>query len=307
MALIGSLSRDVVMCIIPYIDVPDILNVSLGNRTIYSRLFPNESIWRQYVIQTAADDSWAGIKMNDISWKELVQLVRMRLSPELRKTQTGIHLSMELRKIHLRRRFATPPASRDFLRLFLEVITDNPKIPTLVIPGTEVPYSDLDELKVDKSEMTFAFAPKDGSTFLLWQGEGDNFSTYSCYGVDRQSTSNRVYMSETDVPYRLFKKIYSSTLSKKDYATVGQVLHNDPQFYEGISSSKYNWATGHSYHRSGNAPTGIASSTSSIDRPDLRIQCITKIIVTYSVNALYQMFIRGIKLSDLTYEHMTCV
>lgn len=303
--LFGSLNRDVVLLIVGHLNIQDILSVSLGNWTLYSQLFSYEAIWYKYVIDTAADTSWHGIKQGDISWKDLVQMVRMRIPSELRKEQTPIQLSMELRKIHLRRRFEAPPSSKDFLRLYLEVKTNNPKIPTILVPGTEVPYLDLDELKANKSEMTFVFNPKEGGSFLSWAGEGGNDTYITYYCIDRHTTPNPRLDISTNIV--IYTKSWKSTLGKKDYAFVGQVLHGDPHFYEGMSSSKYNWDTSHSYHRSGNAPTGMASSTRGVDKPDLRIDCITRVVVTYSVNALYNVFIKGIKQENLKKEHYNVI
>lgn len=295
MALVGTLSRDVVLCIIPHLDVQDILNVSLGNWTLYGQLFLNETVWHQYVIRTAADLSWKGIKFGDISWKELVRMVRTKIPPKLRKTKTRIQLSIELRKIHLRKRLEAPQSSKDYLQPFLKIFT-NSSIPEIIIPGKEY-YDELSD-----NGIAFSFAPRNGSTFLVWIGEGNNYSKGLHYWIDRRSILN-LYIEFKGKKVELSRKEYYSTLSKKDYSTVGQLLYNNPNFYEGTSSSKYNWDTSHGYHRSGNAPSGMGSSTREIDKPNLSIKCIKNIVVTYSINALYQIFINGVNPSELTDNH----
>lgn len=89
----------------------------------------------------------------------------------------------------------------------------------------------------------------------------------------------------------LYINTHYSLLSKKNYRDIGQLLHNDPQYYEARATTSYNWNTGHSYHRSGNAPTGFASSTNNIEMPNIAAKSITKITVMFDPVILYRHYV----------------
>lgn len=293
MALIGSLTRDIILCIVPHLRALDLLNLSSKNHQIYENVFCNEDVWRCYVITNSADSSWKGISKNEISWKELAQIAHMQAH---HGRTVPNQISMELQKVHLRKRLNAPQSSRDYLRIFIEITSDDPRVQKVIIPGVEMSYQDSLEF-AHVCAMSFAFTPLANgkpTTCLEWYGEGGIHSSVNIYFIDRRSTPIRVECR--DIPGLIMSEPanyanYKTTLGKKDYAHIGQILHKDPKYYEGVSSTKYNYSTGHGYFRSGNAPIGMASSTSSIDKPDLFVHCHTKFVRTISVKALYERFI----------------
>lgn len=279
-----SLSRDAIICIIPHLDAKDIIHVGLTCWDMRLKVLDNQQIWYNWIIihwDSNYLPVYQGLKVEDANWKVLALM-----HPMMRER--------ELCKIHIRKRFETPMSMKSCLRFFCELKTNDGRVATIILTGKEIDYETFQKnnprskLKNDGS-MCIEYLPKETSV-LLWLGEGDIRSDYNFYAVDRLEVQPKVQMSKTWVGPHYVETNYS-LLSKKNYRDIGQLLHNDPQYYEARATTSYNWNTGHSYHRSGNAPTGFASSTNNIEMPIVGVTSITKITTMFDPVVLYRHFV----------------
>jgi len=286
-----SLSRDAIICIIPHLDANDLINVGVTCWDMRIKVLDNQHIWYNWVIihwDTNYLPAYHGLNVEDANWKVLALM-----HPMMRER--------ELCKIHIRKRFEAPMSMKSCLRFFCEIKTNDGRVATIILTGNEIDYETFKKnypranLKNDGS-LWFEYLPKESSV-LVWLGEGGIHSEYNFYAVDRLEVQPKVQMSNTWVSPHYVERNYS-LLSKKNYRDIGQLLHNDPQYYEArattdflSSKSQYNWSTGHSYHRSGNAPTGFASSTNNVEMPYVAAKSITKITTIFDPVVLYRQFV----------------
>jgi len=302
--------RDVIRIIAGLLDLKDIVAVGVTCLTCYHEILQDERIWYAYIITnwpSSLPQVYRGFKIDFLSWRRLIVLATKFVNETLHKrvyspmddklsaeekeslskkyreetarAQLFNYVCAQLCKIHLRIRFEQPQSSKEYLRFFISVTQKGEKanqLPIIILNSKEIDEDDL--------HMVFELTHKDG-TFMYWRGEGDIYSEYDYYMIDRMS--NPVKVLAGACVRRATSN--SSTLSKKNYAFVGELLHGDPQHYGSIGS--IDWDTAHSYHRLGNAPTGFASSTRSITMPNINIDAITRQVISFDPIDLYNRFI----------------
>jgi len=185
-------------------------------------------------------------------------------------------LAIQLAKVHIRVRFQEPPSSKKYFRLFYELKSTDPRIPTAILNGVEINEED--------SLLHMRFTHKDGP-LIYWRGEGDISSMGDLYLVDRSHPKIKIYLGGSFI-YTDIKPCFS-LLSKKQYSKIGEIVHKDPNYYVSETSTSYNYATGHGYHRMGGEPTGIGSNTTSKTMPNIAAKCLLHVDVTYDPVQLY--------------------
>lgn len=285
------LIRDVILIIVGMIERQDIIAFGLTCWTYYGDILENDNVWYTYIVTHWPEDLppvYKGFNVNSFSWRQLM-LVATKKEYILASKPDNVtklifeYICAQLCKMHLRPRLEIAQSSKQYLRIFASVSQTGENVsqlPPIILNSKEIDYAN--------EVMVFEFTHKDGS-FMYWKGEGNIRSNLEYYIIDRMS-------NPVKVPLHLLitlctKQMNKSTLSRKNYAFVGELLHKNPQHYESVGSIDYNWNTSHSYHRSGNAPTGFASNTNNITMPDIGIDSITRIVTQFNAIELYRRFI----------------
>jgi hypothetical protein len=262
-----SIPFDVIRFISGFLSVVDIINVGKTCKYLYGQILDRDEIWFDWIITNWPDDKpllYTGLR-NTVEWKRV-----------LFEHETLSKLAIHLAKVHLRIRFQEPPSSKKYFQLFYEVKSSDKRVPTKILSAVEI--------NEDDDMLHMRFTHKDGS-LIYWLGEGDIQSTADIYLVDRSSPQVKIYMRGS-FGYSNHEPKFS-LLSKKQYKEIGEILHNDPNYYGGESSTSYNYATGHGYHRSGMAPSGFGSNSKSYDAPNVLANCLVHVDKSYDPIQLY--------------------
>jgi hypothetical protein len=266
----STIPLDIIKYLAEFLSVVDIINVGLTCRDLHSKILDRDDIWFTYIITNwpiTIPPAYHGLR-HTIEWKRLMFEYKTRMK-----------IATQLMKVHIRQRFEIPQSSKQYFRLFYEVKSSDPRVPTKILNGVEI--------KEEDSALHMRFTHKDGS-IIFWRGEGDIQSNDDIYLVDRSSPTVKIYIGGSFI-YSYYER-HTSLLSKKQYREIGQLLYNDPNYYGGESSISYNHSTEHGYHRAG-APTGFGSNTKSHNMPTISAKCLTHVDVTYNTIELYRAMI----------------
>lgn len=80
-----------------------------------------------------------------------------------------------------------------------------------------------------------------------------------------------------------------TVLGKKDYKDLGKMLHGDEHFFEGVSTTSYNYSDSHAQtKRLGDSSFG--DNTTTVSYRDVAINCVTVVELSLSVLELFGQF-----------------
>jgi hypothetical protein len=238
-------------------------------------------------------------------WKEfLVAAYKQKFS----------HLSELMFVQHLKHRLALPMSDRKWLGLFVrvrtegtrscmfgnEVITRRIAPPPIILcaqPETfNTLYDNLFLEDTDEAEdlhraakvVEMLFQHKQDLQFLYFHGEGGVHSQLEMYAVDKTKNPHVV-----EIPSLIHREVGLSPcksktlLSKSQYQQVGELLHQDKNYYEQEGDGfRYNYATGHSVMRNGGARSGVASCGKSYNKPNIRVTTHSAATMRYPLQTL---------------------
>jgi len=264
-----SIPFDVLRFISGFLGVNDIINVGKTCKYLYGQILDRDDIWFDWIIINWPKSTlllYTGLR-NSVEWKRA-----------LFEHKTLSKLAKYLAKVHIRIRFQEPASSKQYFQLFYELKSSDKRVPTKILNAVEI--------NQDDHSLHMRFTHKDGS-LIYWFGEGGIHSSGDLYLVDRSSPEVKIYMESSNI----YNSKNYSLIGKRQYKEIGEILHNDPNYYGAESNISYNHNTRHGYHRSGMAPSGFGSNSKSYDMPIVMAKCLVSIDVVYDPIELYDRFL----------------
>ncbi len=262
--------RDIKCLLAAHFDLRSIVRLGRTCKHLKKEILDSDELWYSWIISTwpfGLVPSYKGINQYSIQWKSLL----INSPPGLLHKYVCTYLCRE----HLQARLNLPSSSKEYLGFFIEIKSNDYRVPPIILTANTMEFD---------GNLNVTFTHKDGC-FLFWRGEGGIVITGAAgYAVDRRNMPTRVPLDSIST------KWHESILSRKNYTTIGTIVHKDPNFYVSAATTNYNWDNSHAYQRSGNAPTGFASSTNNLIMPKVAVTVFSGVTLTFDLIQLYERF-----------------
>lgn len=319
-------NKDVLRYLSLWLEPKDICHLGMTCKLLKEKVLENRRLWRYYLVSKFNDIPTENIKDEEVDWKglsfiqdgglvrhklQLFHLVQRlsvtqkdlnylglfcKITTKARKHQYRMH-DQNLPDIILIREEEEPSIEQEVsigrgkgpmgMGMGMGGMGGMPVMGGVGFGGAVPPPFAVSK---PSSALKVTFSHKKLSSFLFYNGEGNVYSDAVFYAVDRRKPGRMIYLTEKKTNWK------QTTLSKKQYAEIGELTKNDKNFYlDGTFAGRYNYSDSHSALRTMEKMEdaygfGSRTKTSALDLPNVGVTAYTKIEVWFDLEQLHSLF-----------------